>query len=100
MVAMGGNLGLRVSLEKVPANDVKRNDSLMFSESAGRFIVSVDPENRTEFENIFSGHPCACIGEVTAESDFVIKGADGRQLLSSSVQALKIAWKKPFGDLI
>jgi phosphoribosylformylglycinamidine synthase len=100
MVAMGGNLGMRLSLGKVPAGDVLRNDSLMFSESAGRFIVTVDPENQTEFENIFSGHPCACIGEVTAEPDFVIQGTDGRRLLSASVQALKTAWKKPFGKLI
>jgi phosphoribosylformylglycinamidine synthase len=50
MVAMGGNLGMRLSLGKVPAGDVLRNDSLMFSESAGRFIVTVDPENQTEFE--------------------------------------------------
>ncbi len=98
MVAMGGNLGLKINLEGVPADRAGRDDVLLFSESAGRFIVTVDPENQKAFEAIFNGQDCVCVGTVTEEPNFIIEGIDGRTLISLPVQELKRAWKKPFGE--
>jgi phosphoribosylformylglycinamidine synthase len=100
MVAMGGNLGLEVDLAKVPTDQAERDDVLLFSESPGRFIVTVDPENREDFEEIFKSHACVWAGTVTESPDFTIKGIDGRTLVSRPVEELKRAWKKPFGDLV
>ncbi len=105
MVAMAGNLGLKVDLGRVPADPaedhIDRNDILLFSESAGRFIVTVDPEQKDGFEKLFKGLSCACIGTVTGELDnFIIEGIDKQTLISLSVQELKNAWKQPFGELI
>jgi phosphoribosylformylglycinamidine synthase len=99
MVAMGGNLGLQVELERVPLEDVGRDDSVMFSESAGRFIVTIDPNRRQDFENLFKGLTCNCIGTVTEAPQFEIKGLDQKTIISIAVKDLKSAWKKPFGDL-
>lgn len=98
--AMAGNLGLQVHLGPVPARGVVRNDVLLFSESAGRFIVTVAPENREHFEKMFKGLAWACIGIVTAQPDFIVTGLDNRTLIQVAVQDLKVAWKKPFGDLV
>jgi len=98
MVAMGGNLGLNVALAQVPASGVTREDILLFSESAGRFIVTVDPARREEFESIFSGG-CACVGTVTSRADLVLRGFDNQAILEVPIQELKAAWKKTFGDL-
>ena len=100
MVAMGGNMGMDVRLNRVPADGIDRDDTILFSESAGRFIVSIDPANRANFEKKFKGLACNCIGHVTAEPDFVIKGLDGNPIINAVVQDLKAAWKQPFGDLI
>ncbi len=100
MVAMGGNLGMTVDLCLVPADKVERNDLLLFSESAGRFIVTVDPNKKEIFEEIFNGFAFACIGTISGESDFVIKGVDKKTLISVPVQDLKAAWKRPLGELI
>jgi phosphoribosylformylglycinamidine synthase len=100
MVAMGGNLGLRVRLDQVPVDNVDRNDTILFSESAGRFIVTVDPDKRGVFENTFKGLACHCIGHVTAEADLIIRGLENETLVAAAVQDLKAAWKRPFGDLI
>jgi phosphoribosylformylglycinamidine synthase II len=100
MVAMGGNLGLKVDLMQVPAHDVARDDILLFSESAGRFIVTVDPARREAFEDIFKGDSCACVGTVTEQPDITLQGLEHRTILAVSVADLKSAWKKPFGDLI
>ncbi len=100
LVAMGGNLGMTVDLGRVPANQVDRNDVLLFSESPGRFIVTIAPEKQEAFETIFKGLVCACVGTVTEEKDFIIKGIDKTPLVDVPVRDLKIAWKKPFGELI
>ncbi|MGD9238243.1 MAG: AIR synthase-related protein, partial [Desulfobacterales bacterium] len=100
MVAMGGNLGMQVDLKRVPAAGVIRDVTLLFSESAGRFIVSVDPNQRRDFENLFEPATCACIGTVTASPQFEIRGLDRTTIISLAVSELKAAWKKPFGDLI
>jgi len=100
MTAMGGNLGMQVDLGLVPSEQLDRNDFILFSESAGRFIVTIDSENRKIFEKTFKGLPCTCIGTVTNGTNFIIKGFDGKQLIEVPVQELKDAWKKPFGELV
>jgi phosphoribosylformylglycinamidine synthase II len=100
MVAMGGNLGLKVDLAKVPRHQVDRDDTLLFSESAGRFIITVDPASRDAFEDIFKGNGWACVGVVTEQPDLVIRGLAQQTVLAVPVKNLKAAWKKTFGKLI
>ncbi len=100
MVALGGGLGLHVDLRKIPAETVERNDTVLFSESAGRFIVTVDPRCQVEFEDGFKATPCACIGCVTADPVLKVDGLRGEALLSVSISELKTAWKMPFGNLV
>ena len=100
LAAMGGNLGMQVDLSLVPVEQVERNDVILFSESAGRFIVTVDPQNKASFEKVFKDLDWACIGTVTAAGDFIIKGLNGKTLIEADVQDLKEAWKEPFGNLV
>ena len=101
MVAMGGNLGLNIDLNRVPADDeIQRNDQLLFSESAGRFIVTVDPARRQLFEEALDGADFTCIGEVTEQAELKIQGLNGNTILTVPVADLKSAWKATFGNLI
>ncbi|MFZ5570985.1 MAG: AIR synthase-related protein [Thermodesulfobacteriota bacterium] len=100
MKAMGGDLGLTVDLRQVPREGVERDDVLLFSESAGRLIVTVDPARRMEFENLMRGRPWACIGEVTSLPELIITGLNGKTIGKVAVRMLKEAWQKPFGDLV
>ena len=72
----------------------------MFSESAGRFIVTVDPDNRQEFESCFEGQACACIGTVSEEQRVVVRGIGDNTIVTVDLGDLKAVWKKPFGELI
>jgi phosphoribosylformylglycinamidine synthase len=100
MVAMGGNLGLQADLTQVPGGGGMRDDVLLFAESAGRFIVTIDPDKREAFEDIFKTSPCACIGKVTDGSDLVINGMGQQTIVGVPIADLKTAWKKLHGDLI
>ncbi|OQY59378.1 MAG: phosphoribosylformylglycinamidine synthase [Desulfobacteraceae bacterium 4572_88] len=100
MVAMGGNLGMEIDLAAVPTDQADRNDTILFSETPGRFIVTVDPANRASFEEIFRELPCACIGKVSDASGLVIRGLQSRILCDIPVEELKTAWKAPFGKQV
>ena len=100
MVAMGGSLGMDLNLETVPQQGCRRNDALLFSESAGRFILTVDPGNRESLETVFKHLPCACIGSVTQTSELKIADMHGRPMVATPVSELKKAWNASFGALI
>ena len=100
LVAMGGELGLTVDLAQVPSEGLDREDTLLFSESAGRFVVTVAPDNQAAVEALFTGQPAACVGQVTETPQLKINGLDGKCLASLSIDQMKSAWKGPFGDLI
>jgi phosphoribosylformylglycinamidine synthase len=101
MVAMGGGLGLDIDLSALPSEGADRDDIRLFSESAGRFIVSVDPANQSAFEAIMADLPVATIGRVADAGDsLTIRGATGDALIDLPVSDLKEAWMAPLGDLI
>ena len=100
MKAMAGALGLQVDLKAVPADGVCREDILLYSESAGRFIVTIDPLQKAAFEALFSAMPMACIGKVTREPRLKVRGLSGQDCVDITVPDLKAAWQKPFGELI
>ena len=89
-----------VDLGAGPVSDIKRDDKILFSESAGRFIVSIDPQNKDAFEDNLSELPYACIGKVTDSPHVEVKGLKGQTAVSLSLHKLKIAWKRLFGELI
>ncbi|MCE5271313.1 phosphoribosylformylglycinamidine synthase, partial [bacterium] len=95
--AIAGDLGAQVDLSRVPgAESVPRNDSLLFSESQGRFVITVSPEKAARFEAALAGLPCACVGQVTAQPTLKVTGRDGAsELISLSVEQMRAAWKKP-----
>ncbi len=98
MVAMGGHLGMKIDLSFVPVDTTHRIDTLLFSETPGRFIVSIAPENQETFHKLFKGIPFACVGKVTENTDFVIQLQDN-VIFEVDVFDLKSAWKRPFEGL-
>jgi phosphoribosylformylglycinamidine synthase len=91
---------LDVDARRVPAEGVDRIDTLLFSESAGRFVLTADPARGAELEALFAGLPLACIGVVTQEAALKVAGMDGRIAVSLEVDDMRASWKKPFGHLI
>ena len=100
MTAMGGEMGLDVDLAKVPAETGLSDTQLLYSESAGRFLLTVNPRHHSAFEEIFAGRKIGHIGCVTESARLRCKGQAGTPILDEDVLELKEAWKKPFGALI
>jgi phosphoribosylformylglycinamidine synthase subunit PurSL len=100
MKAMAGQIGLEVDLAAVLVDDVGSDEVLLYSESAGRLLVTIDPHHRQAFEALFRGLPAACIGCATGDARLKIRSLNGTFIIDMTVQALKDAWQQPFGDLI
>lgn len=62
----------------------------LFSETQSRFIVSVKPENKAQFEQLVEA---TYVGEVTEEATLFIGNQDGNSLVNLPVEEVKRTWK-------
>jgi phosphoribosylformylglycinamidine (FGAM) synthase-like enzyme len=68
----------------------------LFSESNGRFRVTIRASDRDRFETCFDGLPLTCVGTVAAQPG--LKIACGDQSLSWSAADLSRAFKETLAD--
>ncbi|MDO8552772.1 MAG: AIR synthase-related protein [bacterium] len=90
---VAGQLGASVNLKNIPG-DAKQDDSILFSESQGRVLVSVRAGHEKEFENIVRKLPFVKIGTTTDNSNLTL--SIGRQYADISVYELTQAYKSFF----
>jgi phosphoribosylformylglycinamidine (FGAM) synthase-like enzyme len=69
LAAMGGALGMTLQLPLIPSAPGLSNTQKLYSESCGRFVITVAPEMKTPFEKCFSGMKLAQVGVVTESPD-------------------------------
>ena len=96
LASMAAGLGVQVDLGGVAPE--APDFAAAYAESAGRFLVSLDPSRRSRFEELFKGQPAYLLGEV--RQDRLLQVNRGGQLLEASLEDLSIAWQRRFGDLI
>ncbi|MCL2025708.1 MAG: AIR synthase-related protein [Leptospirales bacterium] len=91
--SIGGLLGCTVDLSRMGTK--LRDDILLFSESQGRILCSIAPQNKKEFETCLEGTPFANIGEVTDNGKIkIISG--GAPLIDLEVSEAAAAYKGVF----
>ncbi len=100
MVAMAGELGMEIDLPLIPAEPGLTASQTLYSESAGRFVITVSPEKGGPFEEIFSGMKLGRAGVVTESLRLSIKGEQEAPIMEEDINRLKDSWKSPFGELI
>lgn len=88
--AVSGGLGLEITL---PKTDI-RADKFLFSESTGRMVVTIAPQNVKKFENALSGYPhITKIGHVAYSQKLKINN-----VLECDIKTLEEAYKGTFKD--
>jgi phosphoribosylformylglycinamidine synthase len=99
-MAFAGEVGAQVSLEGVArSSDADDDRTVLFSESGGRLLVAVTPEDALAFEEHLSGSAFAAIGETIADPLLHVTGLSGHVLLEEPLAALKDAWRSPLFEL-
>jgi len=94
--AFAGGLGVAIDLALVPAEGIDRDDSLLFSESQSRFVVTISPASRRRFEKMMDGCSAVSrIGTVLSEGLLKINGLRGERIIEEDIGHLKAVWQKP-----
>lgn len=91
--AFAGGYGMEIDLRKISYVGKERDDYILFSQSNSRFVVTVPPERKEEFEKIMEGTAYSQIGIVTNNSKLKIKGLGGAYVIDSELDHLKEAWR-------
>ena len=100
MVTMAGELGMEIQLPMIPVASQLTVSQILYSESCGRFVITVAPEKKERFEKIFSDMKMEQVGFITESGYFSIRDARGEVIIQEDVFTLKGSWKKRFGELI
>ncbi len=96
--AFAGDRGIDVDLAQAPRSGVFRDDMLLFSESASRFVVTIKDRDLEAFEKTFRSVPFGVIGKVQANDRFKVRGLNGDTVIDTDINYLKSAWQAPFKE--
>ncbi len=98
--SMAGRLGMDIDVGKMDEEgvtyEVQRLDHLLFSESQGRFVVTVDPDRRQEFERCFEGAVVSCVGTVTDDEDFVVRYGPEEEFIRTTLDDMDDSFRATF----
>lgn len=87
---IGGGRGVEIDLSKILSED-DSPETLLFSETQGRFVVEVNEKNKKEFERIMAGCKISEIGKVAGNSLSVLMGS--KEIFNIPVKLLEEKWR-------
>jgi phosphoribosylformylglycinamidine synthase len=87
-MCLAGRLGASISLPPSALSTFE----LLFSESNGRLLLEVSPENGASVEALFAGVPLARIGTVSGDGRLDVRGEEGN-VISLPLSDIERAWK-------
>jgi phosphoribosylformylglycinamidine synthase len=99
LVALAGRLGMSLNLDAVPGAEALSVEQILYSESAGRFIVTVNPEIEEDLLGLMNGVEARWIGVVTDDGRFRLN-ARHAEIANLSVEDMVRAWRARFGGLV
>jgi phosphoribosylformylglycinamidine synthase len=89
--SIGGMVGCQISIKNI-FSDILDSDVALFSESQGRILVSVPPENISKFEKILYDIPHKKIGIVSKNNKFIITDSKDKKIIETNVDKLHAAY--------
>ncbi len=91
---IAGKLGAEIDIEKIPLTENLSTEKILYSESQGRFIVSINPKDKEVFEEILSDFKIALVGKVLSNKLILRKGNE--ELMNFTVDELNTIYKERF----
>lgn len=93
-MAFAGGVGATADLSAMPTTGKLPDLVSLFSESNGRLVLEVEPDNADALERLLGDAHWGRIGTTTGESKLTLTHGD-TTLVDLSLDALKSAWQKP-----
>ena len=82
-MAIGGGRGIEIELRAVPITGSLDDATVAFSESLGRLIVEVTPDNQAAFESELGAHSAVRVGSVRSDGTVRLVGRDGSPFVAA-----------------
>lgn len=89
--AIAGQFGLAITLPNIDL----RPDYFLFSQSTGRILVTIAPENKSIFEQLFQDHEYHLLGQITKDKMISMNWLD-KTLLDEPLETFEQAYKRSF----
>ncbi len=97
--AFAGGYGMEIDLHKIPYSGEPREDFVLFSQSNSRFVVTISPDKKEEFEKLMEGNVYSQVGVVTEENRLKVNGLDGDLIIDTAIDHAKSVWQSTLRDL-
>ncbi|MBE2197338.1 MAG: phosphoribosylformylglycinamidine synthase subunit PurL [Anaerolinea sp.] len=100
-MCLAGGVGAEIKLMSVPRDPYwayAAPDAILFSESNGRFLIEVRPDDMPQLDQILADAPHNCIG-VSGGNALRITNATGEAIIELPVSELEQAWRGHLEDL-
>jgi phosphoribosylformylglycinamidine synthase len=95
-MAFAGGSGMHLDLRAMPREPgIDRDDTLLYSETASRFVVTVPQQHRQAFLETLGVCAVGEIGRVLDTPEFSVVGLSGNTVIHSDIAQLKEAWQRP-----
>jgi phosphoribosylformylglycinamidine synthase len=100
-MVLAADVGLDIELQSLPTLPTIALNPLqkLFSESTGRFVVTINPRHAPAVEKMLQGTAYACVGKVSRNRTLVIKNC-GENIITLSRRMLDRAFGRRFGGLV
>lgn len=92
-MAFSAQKGVCIDIDAVKCKDKMTTAEVLFSESNGRFIVEVKPENLGKFKALFKGSAISEIGSVCDSGKVIFESKKNKIKIIEKPEALLNAWR-------
>ncbi len=93
--SFAGGFGVDIDLRKVPRDNELSDAEILFSESAPRFVITINPRNKEKFEAKIQQLPVNPVGQVRSDRQFIVRGISGAIKIQEDLFHLKRSWQEP-----
>ncbi|MFW9923916.1 MAG: phosphoribosylformylglycinamidine synthase subunit PurL [Candidatus Thorarchaeota archaeon] len=93
-MALAGNLGFKINIDRVDC-DSNRIDIKLFSESQGRFLMTVQKDNLEDIISRFAQEELSAtfIGKVSTEKNLVVENNEKVKIVDLELTEIKDTWQ-------
>ena len=96
-----GGIGAELLLSKIKYKGANLSpQTLLYSETAGRILVEVSPEDAARFEQSLKGFACSCIGCTLSRSMISAVLESGATWLEANLFELRKNWQEALGNAL
>jgi phosphoribosylformylglycinamidine synthase subunit PurSL len=96
-MSIAGRLGVKIDISKIKTDENLLVEKIFYSETQSRFIITIDPKNKQEFEENMKDFDIFEIGLVNENDQFIINNKD-EKIIFTNVKKLEEVYKKRFKD--